>query len=127
VLRAFSRFIRSATARARDKRRALLFIACLPFFMGTGAALVAAADSPVVSQAHRRFIPVVLTITTGTVVHFVNDDNVTPHVYVDSPEMQFDSGEEPVGKSVDVTFAKSGVFTVLCAIHPTMHLKVTVQ
>jgi plastocyanin len=127
VLRAFSHFIRSATARAREKRRALLFIASLPFFMGTGAAFVAAADSPVVSQAHRRFIPAALTITTGTVVHFVNDDNVTHHVYVDSPEMQFDSGEEPVGKSVDVTFAKPGVFTVLCAIHPTMHLKVTVQ
>jgi plastocyanin len=127
VLRAFSRFIRSATAKARGKRRALLFVASLPFFMGTGAAIVAAADSPVVSQAHRRFIPAELTITTGTVVHFVNDDNVTHHVYVDSPEMQFDSGEEPVGKSVDVTFAKSGVFTVLCAIHPTMHLKVTVQ
>jgi len=133
-LRAFSRFIRSATAKARGKRRVLLFVASLPFFMGAGAAIVAAADSPVVSQAspvvsqaHRRFIPAELTITTGTVVHFVNDDNVTHHVYVDSSEMQFDSGEEPVGKSVYVTFAKPGVFTVLCAIHPTMHLKVRVQ
>jgi plastocyanin len=115
-------------ARANHKRRrVLLFVASLPFFMGTGAALVAAADSPVVSQAHRRFVPAEITIKPGTAVHFVNDDNVTHHVYVDSPAMQFDSGEEPVGKAVDVTFAKPGIFTVLCAIHPTMHLKVTVE
>jgi plastocyanin len=106
----------------------LLFIAALPLFMSAGAAIVAAADPPpTVSQAHRRFIPGELTISAGTVVHFINDDNVTHHVYVDSPDMQFDSGEEPIGKSVDLTFPKSGTFTVLCAIHPTMHLKVTVK
>jgi plastocyanin len=128
VLHAFPRLINRVTALARgERRRALVFAVSLPFFMGVGAALVAAADSPVVSQAHRRFIPGELTIPAGTVVHFVNDDNVTHHVYVDSPEMQFDSGEEPVGKAVDLTFSKAGSFTVLCAIHPTMHLKVTVQ
>jgi plastocyanin len=111
----------------RKHRSALIFIASLPLFMGVGAAVVAAADSPVISQAHRRFAPAELTIPAGTVVHFVNDDNVTHHVYVDAPGMQFDSGEEPVGKGVDLTFAKPGSFTVLCAIHPTMHLKVTVQ
>jgi plastocyanin len=128
VSQAFSRFISIAMVGASGEwRRALLFAASLPLFLGTGAALVAAADSPVVSQAHRRFIPAEMTIKAGTVVHFVNDDNVTHHVYVDSSEMQFDSGEEPVGKAVDLTFAKTGTFTVLCAIHPTMHLKVTVQ
>ena len=113
---------------ARGKRRrALLFGASLPLFMMLGAAIVAAADAPVVSQAHRRFVPGELTVAAGTTVHFINDDNVTHHVYVDSPGMQFDSGEEPVGKAVDLTFAKPGVYQVLCAIHPTMHLKVTVQ
>jgi plastocyanin len=68
-----------------------------------------------------------LHVKAGTTVHFINDDNVIHHVYVDAPEMQFDSGEEPIGKAVDVTFAKPGIYTVLCAIHPTMHLKVTVQ
>ena len=105
----------------------MIFAASLPFFMGIGAALVAAADSPVVSQAHRRFVPGELTVTAGTVVHFVNDDNVTHHVYVDSPDMQFDSGEEPIGKSVNLSFPKPGSFTGRCAIHPTMHLKVTVR
>jgi len=120
VSQAFPRFV-------RKHRSALLFAASLPLCMAAGAAVVAAADSPVVSQAHRRFIPGELTIPAGTVVHFVNDDNVTHHVYVDAPGMQFDSGEEPIGKAVDLTFPKAGSFTVLCAIHPTMHLKVTVQ
>ena len=117
------------TDDARGKcRHALLFIASLPLFMMLGAAIVAAADAPpVVSQAHRRFVPGELKVSAGTTVHFINDDNVTHHVYVDSPAMQFDSGEEPVGKAVDLTFAKPGVYQVLCAIHPTMHLKVTVQ
>lgn len=60
-------------------------------------------------------------------MHIVNDDNVTHHVYVDAPGMQFDSGEQPVGKTVDVAFDRTGTFTVLCAIHPTMKLKVVVN
>ena len=95
--------------------------------MGLGAALVAAADMPVVGQAHRHFLPDQLTVARGTTVHFVNDDNVTHHVYVDAPGLQFDSGEEPIGKSVDLTFGTAGTYTVLCAIHPTMRLTVTVE
>lgn len=127
-MQAFSRFIHIVADEALGKRRhALLFIASLPLFMMLGAAIVAAADTPVVSQAHRRFLPAELNVPAGTTVHFINDDNVTHHVYVDAPGMEFDSGEEPVGKAVDLTFAKSGTYQVLCAIHPTMHLKVTVQ
>jgi plastocyanin len=119
------------------RRRSLVFIAALPLLMAAGAALVAAGhaafgattdDAPlVISQAHRQFIPAEVAIARGATLHIVNDDNVTHHVYVDSPEMQFDSGEQPIGHTVDLTFAKAGTFTVLCAIHPTMHLKVTVK
>lgn len=113
--------------RIGGRQRLILFIAILPLFMASGAALVAAANGPAISQLHRRFIPGEIVIARGTTVHFENDDNVTHHVYVDSPEMQFDSGEQPIGKTVDVTFDVPGVFTVRCAIHPTMHLKVTVK
>ncbi len=89
--------------------------------------MVAAADTLTVSQFNRQFSPAQLEVARGTSVHIVNDDNVTHHVYVDAPGMQFDSGEQPVGKTVDLTFDKVGTFTVLCAIHPTMKLKVTVE
>ncbi|MGH7012673.1 MAG: cupredoxin domain-containing protein [Stellaceae bacterium] len=98
---------------------AVFFVAVVP---------LANATAPIiVSQQNRHFRPDVLTISLGSVVHIVNDDRVTHHVYVDSPTMKFDSGEQPVGTTVDLEFDHPGTFHVLCAIHPTMHLLVTVK
>jgi len=91
------------------------------------AASAALAATVNVSQKNRKFAPEELQLAAGTTVHIVNDDNVTHHIYVDTPTMKFDSGEQPVGSTVDLVFDKQGTFTVLCAIHPTMHLKVAVQ
>jgi plastocyanin len=87
------------------------------------------ANAPMVTviQQDREFHPDTLTITRGTVVHIVNNDRFTHHVYVKSPTMNFDSGEDPVGTSVNVEFDHPGTFDVQCAIHPTMHLWVTVK
>lgn len=111
----------------REPVRFAIFLLSLPFFAAAGAGLVAAANPPTVSQFNRQFSPAQLQISRGTTIHIVNDDNVTHHVYIDSPSMQFDSGEQPVGKTVDVTFDHAGTFTVLCAIHPTMRLRVVVK
>ena len=80
-----------------------------------------------VSQHNREYHPDTLTIPRETVVRIVNNDRFTHHVYVKSPTMNFDSGEEPIGASVNLEFDHSGTFQVLCAIHPTMHLLVTVK
>jgi plastocyanin len=85
-----------------------------------------AADVVTVSQRHRAFAPDRLEIARGTVVHINNDDNVTHHIYVDSPKMKFDSGEQRIDATVDLHFDEAGTFTVRCAIHPTMRLNVTV-
>jgi cytochrome c peroxidase len=90
-------------------------------------AVTLAADTVVVSQRNRHFNPDHLTIATGTTVLVMNDDRVTHHIYVDSPAMPFESGEQPVGKSVDLHFDKAGQFLVRCAIHPTMRLEVDVK
>ena len=89
--------------------------------------LVLAEDGVRVSQQNRTFMPDKLTIAQGTTVHVANDDDVTHHLYVDSPKMKFDSGEQPIGSTVDLRFDADGTFTVRCAIHPTMKLNVTVQ
>jgi plastocyanin len=89
--------------------------------------LVYAADTVQVSQRNRMFNPDNLQLDRGSVVRIVNDDRVTHHIYVDSPGMSFDSGEQPIGHTVDLRFDKAGAFEVLCAIHPTMRLKVTVK
>jgi plastocyanin len=89
--------------------------------------IVWAADAIVVSQRDRRFAPDRLTVERGAVVHIVNDDRVTHHVYVEASGMSFDSGEQPIGTTVDLHFDRTGIFDVLCAIHPTMRLRVTVK
>jgi plastocyanin len=85
-----------------------------------------AADTEQVSQRGRRFTPDTLRTTVGTSVLIENDDRVTHHVYIDQPDMKFDSGEQSVGNAVTLKFDHTGTFAVRCAIHPTMHLDVTV-
>jgi hypothetical protein len=41
--------------------------------------------------------------------------------------MKYDSGEQAVGNVVTLRFDHEGRFAVRCAIHPTMHLDVTVS
>lgn len=91
------------------------------------APIALAADALVVSQHNRAFTPSQLQVARGSTVQIMNDDNVTHHIYINSPTMEFDSGEQPVGKAVDLRFDTSGTFDVLCAIHPTMHLQVNVK
>ena len=68
------------------------------FLLATAAAPVVyaadAADGAVtVSQHRRQFSPNRVVIRRGSVVHIVNDDKVTHHVFIDAPGMSFDSGE----------------------------------
>lgn len=106
-------------------RRSARILALLPF-LALWVSFGLAADTINVSQKDRQFTPDVLTIKIGTVVHIENDDNVTHHIYVDQPDMHFDSGEQPIGTTVNVPFNNAGSFDVQCAIHPTMHLLVKV-
>jgi plastocyanin len=85
-----------------------------------------AADTTTISQRGRRFTPDTLRVNLGSPVLIENDDRVTHHVYVDQPDMKFDSGEQSVGNAVTLQFDHTGTFAVRCAIHPTMHLDVTV-
>ena len=99
----------------------------LAVFLAAVVPSMSATGTVVVSQRDRHFHPDTLTVAHGTIVHIINDDRVTHHVYVDSPEMKFDSGEQPIGTTVDLEFDHPGTYQVLCAIHPTMHLAVTVR
>ena len=116
-----------------ERRRFVIFLLTLPLFAAGGAAVVAvtgasaSGNMPTISQFNRQFRPDVLHIAVGTTVRIINDDNVTHHVYIDDPRMQFDSGEQPIGHTVDITFNQPGTFDVGCAIHPTMHLTVIVK
>jgi plastocyanin len=113
----------------RDRIGAAL--AAVLLLAAAAAPVVRAADAGdgtvTVSQHRRQFSPNRVVIRRGSVVHIVNDDKVTHHVFVDAPGMSFDSGEQPVGTTVDLRFDRSGTFPVQCAIHPTMRLEITVE
>lgn len=88
---------------------------------------MASLPTVTVIQRDRHFYPDRLAIAPETVVHIVNDDRFTHHVYVKSPLMNFDSGDNPIGAAVDVEFDHPGTYDAQCAIHPFMHLWVTVK
>jgi plastocyanin len=89
-------------------------------------ALFAAAAHRVV-QKGRAFSLSQVTIARGDTVLFSNDDEFLHQIYVDSPNMSFDSDEQPPGQTIQVNFPRSGTFPVRCHIHPKMLLTVLVE
>lgn len=82
------------------------------------------ADTLDVSQKGRKFLPDTISIKVGDVVRIRNDDEFLHHIYVTSPDFNFDSEEEPPGHTVEIKFTHAGDFDVLCRIHPKMRLSV---
>ncbi len=78
-----------------------------------------APKSPEMDQKALKFAPKVLAITKGTAVRFVNSDTVAHNVFSPDGE-KYDLGSWPKGESKTYTFAKTGVYTQLCRIHPEM-------
>ena len=92
-----------------------------------GTALADAVAFRVVSQRGRAFHPGAMSIKRGDTLQIVNDDgDLLHHAYVDADGFSFDSGDQPPGSKTNISFTKSGVFTILCGIHPKMRMVVTV-
>ena len=111
----------------RWSKSAGFYVVSMLVGMGLVVPLVMAADAVIVSQRKRQFWPTDLQIPRGSVLRIKNDDKVTHHIFIKAPDMKFDSGEQPVGRTVEVQFDKAGKFTVRCAIHPIMRLNVEVR
>jgi len=92
----------------------------LGFALGSGVAIN-------ISQQGRAFLPGAIEIAKGDTLAIHNDDEYIHQVFVDNPSFKFDSGEQDIGQTVDITFPASGTFQVLCAIHPKMRLDVVVK
>ncbi len=116
---------RSGNPATPGRARIALAVLWLLFCFVTAGAF--AADAFNVSQRNRRFSPDALEVPPGSIVRIVNVDKVTHHIFVDSPGFSFDSGEQPVGKTIDLRFDKAGIYPIRCAIHPTMRLQITVK
>lgn len=87
---------------------------------------VALAAEHSIGQKGKVFSQSALTIKHGDTVIFVNDDNVAHNVLSNSAGNQFNLGAIGPGNSTPVTFDKAGEVVVICAIHPSMKLTLTI-
>jgi plastocyanin len=86
-----------------------------------------AGGDRVVHQKGRQFSVETMTVAKGEQVVFLNDDTVPHNIMSTTPDNAFDLGSQMPGSSTPVSFDKAGDVAVLCAIHPRMHLVITVQ
>jgi len=89
----------------------------------------AAAEAPAHSiiQRDEKFTPNSIVLKRGQALGVTNEDPFVHHVYVDAPEMKYDSGEQRPGRALSIPFDKTGEYVLQCAIHLKMKLRVTVK
>jgi plastocyanin len=80
----------------------------------------------VVSMKGKAFSPHVIAVGTGSTLQFPNQDPILHNVFSLSGE-GFDLGLYKRPKSGSRTFAKPGVYTLYCNIHPQMSAQVIVR
>jgi plastocyanin len=93
------------------------------------ATLLAAAAAPAdhaVHQKGRVFSMQNITVAPGEPVLFVNDDTVPHNVMSVTPGNEFDLGSQAPGSAIPVSFDRTGIVSVICAIHPRMRMTITV-
>ena len=79
-------------------------------------------------QRGQRFDHGTLSLNRGDVVHFLNHDDVIHNINViDSEGNPDDKGLQKPGEIITEEFGSAGTYTVRCAIHPTMKMRITVQ
>ena len=80
-----------------------------------------------VSQDDKNFHPAHIALPRGGRLWIVNNDTRTHNVRVFDPALDFDSGAQEPGETVEITFSSPGSFLVFCGIHPKMELYVDVS
>lgn len=80
-----------------------------------------------ISQHDKMFSPTHVALRAGERLWILNNDTRTHNVRVFDPKLEFDSGAQEPGETVEIAFPKTGSFLVFCGIHPTMELTVDVE
>jgi plastocyanin len=85
------------------------------------------AKDIVIDQKDKTFIPNKVEANVGDKLVFKNSDGFAHNAYTDNEENEFDIGMQKPGQDVSVELKHPGLVEVECAIHPNMHLSVTVK
>ena len=80
-----------------------------------------------VSQDDKAFHPTHIALPRGGRLWIVNNDSRTHNVRIYDPALDFDSGAQEPGETVEIAFPTAGSFLVFCGIHPKMELYVDVS
>lgn len=89
-------------------------------------AVAAYAAERTISEKGKVFSETEVTVKKGETLNFLNDDNIVHNVMSVSPGNEFNVGAVKPGISTPVTFKAVGNVQVICAIHPSMKMLVTV-
>src|SRR6476660_1562649 len=97
----------------------------------TIVAVISGASEPAqkvstVSQDDKAFQPSHIALAHGERLWIVNNDSRTHNVRIFDPALDFDSGAQEPGETVEIDFPATGSFLVFCGIHPKMELYVDV-
>src|SRR5262249_33828667 len=79
-----------------------------------------------VSQDEKTFHPSHVALVGGARLWIVNNDTRTHNIRIFDPALDFDSGAQEPGETVQIDFPVAGSFLVFCGIHPKMELYVDV-
>ncbi len=93
---------------------------------GRSGPRVSAARVSTVSQDDKTFHPAHVALRRGERLWIVNNDTRTHNIRIFDPALDFDSGAQEPGETVQIAFPTAGSFLVFCGIHPKMELYVEV-
>lgn len=85
------------------------------------------ASVPVVHQRNKVFEPGRVEIPRGESVQFTNEDPFIHHLYIESPNFTYDSGDQRPGRLIRINFDQPGEYVLKCAIHLKMQLEISVK
>jgi cytochrome c peroxidase len=94
---------------------------------GPGRPTAPASFVTTVSQHEKRFDPAHIALKQGARLWILNNDTRTHNVRVFDPKLEYDSGAQEPGETVEIAFPREGEFLVFCGIHPKMELWVEVM
>ncbi|MFG1249005.1 cupredoxin domain-containing protein [Xanthobacter flavus] len=101
-------------------------VAVLAICLAFGAlATLAAAEDVTVSIDNFTFTPAEVTVTPGTTVTWINNDDI-PHTVVDKKQAFRSKALDTEGK-FSFTFTNAGDYSYFCSLHPHMVGKVIVK
>jgi plastocyanin len=85
------------------------------------------ASVPIVHQRNNVFDPGRVEIPRGESVQFTNEDPFIHHLYIESPNFTYDSGDQRPGRMIRISFDQPGEYVLKCAIHLKMQLEISVK